>query len=253
MPHQVRFHQPFRRRDRRRPGNRPRRGRASARRAAPRSPSGTATSRSPSGPQRNSPSRGKVIAVGVDVADYAAVERARDETLTAFGKIDILVNNAGIAGPIAKLWDHTPEEWDQVHPRQPHRPVQLLQGDRPRHDRAELRPHRQRRLDRRQGGQPQRRRLFGLQGRRHRPDQVARQGARRPTTSRSTPSRRRSPRPRSSTRSPRQHIDYMLSKIPRGRLVLVEEIAATIAFMVSEECSFTTGFTFDISGGRATY
>jgi 3-oxoacyl-[acyl-carrier protein] reductase len=50
-----------------------------------------------------------------------------------------------------------------------------------------------------------------------------------------------------------QHIDYMLSKIPRGRLVLVEEIAATIAFMVSDECSFTTGFTFDITGGRATY
>ena len=49
------------------------------------------------------------------------------------------------------------------------------------------------------------------------------------------------------------HIDYMLSKIPRGRLVQVEEIANTIAFMVSEECSFTTGFTFDISGGRATY
>jgi len=50
-----------------------------------------------------------------------------------------------------------------------------------------------------------------------------------------------------------QHIDYMLSKIPRGRLVRVDEIAATIAFMVSEECSFTTGFTFDITGGRATY
>ena len=49
------------------------------------------------------------------------------------------------------------------------------------------------------------------------------------------------------------HIDYMLSKIPRGRFVTVEEIAATIAFMVSDECSFTTGFTFDISGGRATY
>jgi 3-oxoacyl-[acyl-carrier protein] reductase len=49
------------------------------------------------------------------------------------------------------------------------------------------------------------------------------------------------------------HIDYMLSRIPRGRFVTVEEIATTIAFMVSEECSFTTGFTFDISGGRATY
>ena len=49
------------------------------------------------------------------------------------------------------------------------------------------------------------------------------------------------------------HIDYMLGKIPRGRMVKVDEIAATIGFMVSEECSFTTGFTFDISGGRATY
>jgi len=49
------------------------------------------------------------------------------------------------------------------------------------------------------------------------------------------------------------HIDYMLSKIPRGRFVTVEEISAMIAFMVSEECSFTTGATFDISGGRATY
>ena len=46
--------------------------------------------------------KAKVIAVGVDVTDYAAVEKAPDETVAAFGKIDILVNNAGIAGPIAK-------------------------------------------------------------------------------------------------------------------------------------------------------
>ena len=50
-----------------------------------------------------------------------------------------------------------------------------------------------------------------------------------------------------------QHIDYMLSKIPRGRFVLVEEIAAMVAWMVSEENSFTTGAAFDLSGGRATY
>jgi 2-dehydro-3-deoxy-L-rhamnonate dehydrogenase (NAD+) len=49
------------------------------------------------------------------------------------------------------------------------------------------------------------------------------------------------------------HIDYMLGKIPRGRFVTVDEIASMVAFMVSEECSFTTGATFDISGGRATY
>jgi 3-oxoacyl-[acyl-carrier protein] reductase len=49
------------------------------------------------------------------------------------------------------------------------------------------------------------------------------------------------------------HIDYMLSKIPRGRFVNVEEIAALAAFCASADCSFTTGSAFDISGGRATY
>ena len=50
-----------------------------------------------------------------------------------------------------------------------------------------------------------------------------------------------------------EHIDYMLSKIPRGRFVAVEEIAATVAFAASSDCSFTTGAVFDLSGGRATY
>ena len=49
------------------------------------------------------------------------------------------------------------------------------------------------------------------------------------------------------------HIDFMLSKIPMNRFVKVEEIAAMIAWMASEECSFTTGAVFDISGGRAVY
>ena len=50
-----------------------------------------------------------------------------------------------------------------------------------------------------------------------------------------------------------QHIDYMLSKIPRGRFVEVEEIAALVAWLRSAECTFSTGAVFDISGGRATY
>jgi 3-oxoacyl-[acyl-carrier protein] reductase len=50
-----------------------------------------------------------------------------------------------------------------------------------------------------------------------------------------------------------QHIDFMLSKIPKGRFVDVEEIAAMVAFCCSGACSFTTGAVFDISGGRATY
>ena len=50
-----------------------------------------------------------------------------------------------------------------------------------------------------------------------------------------------------------QHIAYMLSKIPMNRFVETEEIAAMAAWLCSEECSFTTGAVFDISGGRATY
>ncbi len=50
-----------------------------------------------------------------------------------------------------------------------------------------------------------------------------------------------------------QHIDYMLAKIPMGRLLEVQEIAAMAAWLASEDCSFSTGAVFDISGGRATY
>ena len=50
-----------------------------------------------------------------------------------------------------------------------------------------------------------------------------------------------------------EHIQYMLSKIPRGRFVRVEEVASMVAWLVSEENSFTTGAVFDLSGGRATY
>ena len=51
----------------------------------------------------------------------------------------------------------------------------------------------------------------------------------------------------------KEHIAYMLAKIPRGRFVKVEEIADLVAFCASPGCAFTTGAVFDISGGRATY
>ncbi len=50
-----------------------------------------------------------------------------------------------------------------------------------------------------------------------------------------------------------EHIDYMLSKIPRGRFLKAEEAAALVAWLASEDNSFTTGAVFDLSGGRATY
>ncbi|HWW26495.1 MAG TPA: SDR family oxidoreductase, partial [Caulobacter sp.] len=52
---------------------------------------------------------------------------------------------------------------------------------------------------------------------------------------------------------PQSQVDYMRSKIPMGRLGEVHESAAMVCFMASEECSFTTGATFDTSGGRTTF
>jgi 3-oxoacyl-[acyl-carrier protein] reductase len=104
----------------------------------------------------------------VDVTDTAAVEQARDATLAAFGKIDILVNNAGIAGVNKPVWETDLEEWRKV--------LRINLDGRARDAQAEVRTHRQHRLDRRQGRQSERLALFGVQGRPDRADEVARQG-----------------------------------------------------------------------------
>jgi 3-oxoacyl-[acyl-carrier protein] reductase len=196
--------------------------------------------------------RGKVVAVGVDVGDYASVERGRDETVAALGKVDLLVNSAGIAGPIAKTWEHSPEQWDQV--------IRVnLTG--PYHCCKALVPGM---IERNYGRIAN---VASIAGKEGNPNASAYSASKAGVIGLTkslgkelatydiavnaiTPAVAKTAILDQVTQ---QHIDYMLSKIPRGRLVLVEEIANTIAFMVSEECSFTTGFTFDISGGRATY
>ena len=50
-----------------------------------------------------------------------------------------------------------------------------------------------------------------------------------------------------------EHLDYMVSKIPMGRIGQPDEVAALVVWLCSDECSFSTGAVFDISGGRATY
>jgi 3-oxoacyl-[acyl-carrier protein] reductase len=52
---------------------------------------------------------------------------------------------------------------------------------------------------------------------------------------------------------PQSHVDFMLSKIPMGRLGKIDEVASLVCWLASEECSFSTGAVFDVSGGRATY
>jgi NAD(P)-dependent dehydrogenase (short-subunit alcohol dehydrogenase family) len=197
-------------------------------------------------------SQGKVIAVAADVTDYAAVERARDETVKTFGKIDILVNNAGIAGPIAKTWEHTPEDWDQVLRVNLTGQFNCCKAIVPG-------------MIARNYGRIAN--VASIAGKEGNPNAAAYSASKAGVIgmTKSLGKELASYDIAVNAITPavaktaildtvsQQHIDYMLSKIPRGRLVLVEEIAATIAFMVSDECSFTTGFTFDITGGRATY
>ena len=103
---------------------------------------------------------------GRRVSDLAAVEKTRDETLKALGKIDILVNNAGIAGINRRCWETDLDEWRKVLRINLDGPFICCKAVVPAMLAAEIRPHRQHRLDRRQGRQPQRRALLGLEGRR---------------------------------------------------------------------------------------
>ncbi len=197
-------------------------------------------------------SRGKVIAIGVDVTDYPSVERARDETVKAFGKIDILVNNAGIAGPISKTWEHTSEEWEQVMRVNLTSQFNCCKAVVP----GMIAQNYGRIAN-----------VASIAGKEGNPNASAYSASKAGVIGLTkslgkelagydiavnaiTPAAAKTAILDTVTQA---HIDYMLSKIPRGRLVRVEEIAATIAFMCSDECSFTTGFTFDITGGRATY
>ena len=196
--------------------------------------------------------RGKVIALGVDVSDAAQVDDAKARTLRALGPVDILVNNAGVAGLNANVADYPIEEWDRViriNLRSQFLCCRAFVGDMIARDYGRIAN------------------VASIAGKEGNPTAspysaskagvIALTKSLAKETAGNNISVNAITPVTANTRILEQvtqaHIDYMLSKIPRGRFVTVEEIAATIAFMVSEECSFTTGATFDISGGRATY
>jgi 2-dehydro-3-deoxy-L-rhamnonate dehydrogenase (NAD+) len=196
--------------------------------------------------------QGKIAVVAVDVTDYAQVERARDETVKAFGRIDILVNNAGVAGPNVPTWDYPLEAW---------RDVLSINLNGPFHCCRALAPLM---IAQNYGRIVSIASIAGKEGNPNAPAYSAsKAGVIALTKSLGkelaaydiavnclTPAAARTAIFDQMTQA---HIDFMLSKIPRGRFVTVEEIAALAAFCASAECSFTTGAVFDISGGRATY
>ncbi len=196
--------------------------------------------------------QGRVIAVAADVGDYAAVERARGETLKALGRIDILVNNAGISGPNVKTVEYPLDAWHAVV---------SVNLDGPFHCCRAVAPLM---VAQNYGRIVNIASIAGKEGNPNAPAYSATKAAVIALTKTLgkelascdisvnclTPAAARTAIFDQMTQ---EHIDFMLSKIPRGRFVTVEEIAGLAAWCASAECSFTTGAVFDISGGRATY
>jgi 2-dehydro-3-deoxy-L-rhamnonate dehydrogenase (NAD+) len=196
--------------------------------------------------------RGRIAVIAVDVTTYSDVERARDETIKAFGRVDILVNNAGIAGPNVKTWDYPLEAW---------RSVLSINLDGPFHCCRALAPTM---IAQNYGRVVNIASIAGKEGNPNAPAYSASKAGLIALTKSLgkelasydiavnciTPAAAKTAIFDQMTQ---EHIDFMLSKIPRGRFVTVDEIAALAAFCASADCSFTTGAVFDISGGRATY
>lgn len=189
---------------------------------------------------------------GLDVSDLPSVEKARDATIKDFGKIDILVNNAGVAGANATVWDTTVDEW---------RRVMRINLDGPFVCSKAIVPHM---IKQKYGRIVNIASIAGKEGNPNAAHYSASKAAVIALTkslgkelasydiavNAVTPAAAKTAIFDQITQ---QHIDFMLSKIPRARFVKVEEVAALVAWMASEDNSFTTGAVFDISGGRATY
>ena len=190
--------------------------------------------------------------IEVDVSNYKSVENAFAESLTHENKIDILINNAGIAGPNFKTWDYPLEEWQKV--------IDIdLSGV--FYCCKTITPHF---IKNNYGRIVNISSIAGKEGNPNAmPYSAAKAGVIALTKSLGKELAENNISVNCVTPAPaktrifdqitQEHIDYMLSKIPRNRFVLVEELASLVAWMSSEENSYTTGSTFDLSGGRATY
>jgi len=197
-------------------------------------------------------SLGRVTAIAADVSDYAAVERARDETLRAFGRIDILVNNAGVAGVNAMTWEYPLTEWNRVLAVNLNGQFNCLRAVIPGMiERDYGRVANVASIAGKEGNPTASAYSVSKAGVIALTKSIAKEVAKHNISVNAiTPAAAKT---RILEQVTERHIAYMLEKIPRGRFVEVDEVAAMIAFMVSDECSFTTGAVFDISGGRATY
>jgi len=191
-------------------------------------------------------------AIAVDVADAEAVARAATQTVDNAAAIDILINNAGITGPNAPLWDYPADAWENVFAINVHGMFHCCRAVVPLM---------------RARGYGRIVNISSVAGKEGNPNAAAYSASKAAvialTKSLSkeladtgirvnciTPA---AVRTALFDQMSQEHIDYMLAKIPLGRFGETREIAALVAWLASEECSFSTGAVFDLSGGRSTY
>ena len=194
----------------------------------------------------------KASAVMVDVSQHASVQAAVKATLLIAPRVDALVNSAGVTGPNVKLWDYPVDDWRQVMEVNL---TGLFMCCR------EWTPH----LRAQNYGRIVN--IASVAGKDGNPNasaysaskaavmaltkslgkELADSGVRvncvTPAAVKTAIFDQMSP----------EHIAFMLSKIPMGRFGTPEEVAAMVTWLCTEECSFSTGAVFDLSGGRSTY
>lgn len=188
----------------------------------------------------------------LDVTDELSVQRTVESVLGARGKIDILVANAGIAGPNYATWEYPVAQWKEVIEINLVGVYLCCRSVVPQM------------LSRGYGRIVN---VASIAGKEGNPNASAYSAAKagvialtkslgKETAEKNIAVNCITPavaKTRIFDQMTPQHIDFMLSRIPRKRFLEVDEVAAMVAWLVSEENSFTTGAVFDLSGGRATY